>query len=161
MRGKHLNKLMLVCGSLLALAASGCGQTGDSLDTQAGASDLRGADRVGAARGDGGVRDRDKDVDETADEAAQGAAGGRADRGGKGRVDDDADGGVDEDCFGGFRRKRVGFGGRRGDGDKDGPGRGEAGSMSGGSQGPGSGEAGHAGGRPGRGRGGAGSAGGP
>ena len=122
--------LALVCGCLLALAAPGCGQTPDSIDTQAGAADLRGKSAVGAAHdfdADGG-KDRDKDVDELADEAADpssGAAGSRpapGPRAGRGADDADADGGVDErDCQrsfglhnghgagGGF----SGFGGKR------------------------------------------------
>lgn len=91
--------LALACACILSLAAGGCGQTSDAVDSNAGSADLRGR---GAPRDDAdGGWDRDKDVDELADEAAApggGAAGSRPVRDRDGAVDEDADGGSDEMC---------------------------------------------------------------
>jgi len=91
--------LALTCACILSLAAGGCGQTSDAIDSTAGSADLRG--RGGAHHDADGGSDRDKDVDELADESAApgaGAAGSRPWQDRDGAVDEDADGGSDEMC---------------------------------------------------------------
>jgi hypothetical protein len=119
--------LALACACILSLAAVGCGQTSDAIDTTAGSADLRGRGGERHNDADGGS-DRDKDVDELADEAVApggGAAGGNPwrDRDAAVDEDDDAEGGTDEMC----RERGHGFDGphRHNDGQRGGSRRGK------------------------------------
>jgi len=121
----QISKLVLASGCVL-LAATGCGATGEPVDTQADPSSLHGGGQVQGARGDRNWDEKDDQVG-----AGQGTAGAAANPGaagaaptdkpgrGPGRFDPDSDGGVDENCeFGdGFRGQRWGH--RNGGGRND------------------------------------------